>query len=456
MRREYGIPIVLWICAAAWLHTLAGGGGYFAAELHDGKSFVSNFGNSVRARVRQGETVVELDPGDGEATPAPEPDDPSAPKDPNVVPQVVPSASVPLPKPSAPEPPKPPPAIPLPKPEAPKPLAVKPEPEKAPPKPEAKPEPAKPEVAKPEMAKPAAPAEPPKPLEPLPPVQQKLAVKQFAKPDQEDNPEAKMLSEQANRVAQETVATQTAHDQDNEHPTPGTHTEGPKDTVGNGDKTKVADSSEHAGDPDRAPGEHGTQFSIEKLIPTTAAPKPAEKADPKAAAPPKSTGDGKTASSGRVQPADNTTKPTAAAQGPEVAVDNSGGWTFRAVKPGVPTDAVAAAFGSVAPPSSKPPSPFMGLGGTPGEGRVNLNLTHQGAAVAIGEPELNRMRVADGERRLSQHRGSWQSTSLDRELRKFGEARQSNCAKHCAVAVCHLSGGHACAHSSDLRRLFPR
>ena len=45
---------------------------------------------------------------------------------------------------------------------------------------------------------------------------------------------------------------------------------------------------------------------------------------------------------------------------------------------------------------------------------MNLNLNNQGVVAAVGRDQLHKEREADGERRLSEHRGSWQASSFDR------------------------------------------
>ena len=53
--------------------------------------------------------------------------------------------------------------------------------------------------------------------------------------EQDDNPNARFIADEANKVEEEAVATQTAHDQDDPNPTPGANkTAGPKDRTGDG------------------------------------------------------------------------------------------------------------------------------------------------------------------------------------------------------------------------------
>ena len=54
------------------------------------------------------------------------------------------------------------------------------------------------------------------------------------------------LADEANHVDRETAATQTSHDRDEENPTPGGNHPGPKGETGDSERTKIADSEEHA------------------------------------------------------------------------------------------------------------------------------------------------------------------------------------------------------------------
>ena len=48
------------------------------------------------------------------------------------------------------------------------------------------------------------------------------------------------------------------------------------------------------------------------------------------------------------------------------------------------------------------------------ENGVSLNLTPNQAVAAIGSDEMSRLRRTDGERRRSQHRGTWRTPSFER------------------------------------------
>lgn len=375
MRKEaVGIPIVLWICAAAWLHTVAGGGGYQLAVLHDDANFLSSFSDRVRDRVRESEQVVEIDFGSADPSPAPEDE--------------------PTPPPEAIQPPQK------------QKERPKDEPKKEPP-------PKEPEKKQPEkkdvVPVPVAPATPPPP----PPKDQRIAVRQHVRPDQEDNKEAKFIADEANKVDQETVATQTSTDQDDEKPAPGGNHAGPSDEIGNAEKTKVASAQEHAGEKNRAPGERATHFDFEP--PSQPAPKP----DPRAArsTPPPAGGDGRTAATPARAPKVEEPSPNPP-PGEQVQNAPNSGWSFNPFSGSATGSVAQSAQGKTGQRSEAPDKPsstkWLGLGGKPGPGELNLNLNHNSVVAVVGEDKLRKERAADGERRLTAHRGSWRSSNLDR------------------------------------------
>ncbi len=312
---------------------------------------------------------------------------------------------------------------------------VRPEEDPEPPKPapvvEKKPDPAKPDPAKPPDTKKPEAAKPDlkvvvKDEDPLKKLDEqelksdkRIAVKQHAKPKQEDNPNARFIADEANKVDEEKAATQTAHDDDAENPTPGANkTAGPKDQTGDSERTKIADSDEHKGDKDRAPGERGSEFQpskdnkpVERPLTATAVPAPPSEVAPKAG------GDGRTSA----QAANETPQLAPGAQ-PAPSFDlvesPAGASWFTPVRPGAQAqrDPVAGttnqprAANSNASPSTK----WLGLGGNPGPGQVNLNLSNKGIVAVVGSDQLRKEREADGERRKSEHRGSWTASNFER------------------------------------------
>ena len=102
---------------------------------------------------------------------------------------------------------------------------------------------------------------------------------------------------------------------------------------------------------------------------------------------------------------------------PEVVQGGAGSWTFNPIKPNPGTGtAPDPAQGSATQKVQTPPgaTKWLGLGGTPGPGQVNINLSHQGVVAAVGADQLKKERVAEGERRKSEHRGSWQASNFER------------------------------------------
>jgi hypothetical protein len=65
-------------------------------------------------------------------------------------------------------------------------------------------------------------------------------------------------------------------------------------------------------------------------------------------------------------------------------------------------------------PISNSPLGMLGLGGTPTPSGINLNLTAEAVVAVVGEDKLTKERMADGERRRSAHRGSWQNSGFER------------------------------------------
>lgn len=367
-RESATTPLILWVCAAVCAHYALGQGGNEVAKAHEDSAFFSKMASQARGKAREADKVIELGAASESDIP---PTEPNAPAET-------------LPKP----------------PEAKKEDPKKPEPEK---KPDEKKEDKKVVVVPPTATTPPPPIPPP-------PKDQRIAVKQHAKPAQDDNPNAKFISDDANKVDKETVATQTSHDQDDKDPTPAGQHAGPKETVGDSQRTKIADSDNTPGEKNRAPGDKGTEFDIQP------APKPVAKVSPNDPAQAKSGGDGRTAStpSPAQKPSEDT--PGGASQPtPEVA-QGAKGWTFDPTRPGGSGSGNQGGAGS----SSKPPTSgqkgglALGLGAKAAPGTVNLNLNQATVIAAVGADQLRRERVADGERRKSEHRGTFQASNFER------------------------------------------
>ncbi len=382
MLRAPETPLILWICAAVCAHFIFAEGGDQVATYHEDRSFIFQLGTRARSAAHGKDQTIEIVTSeDGEPTEA----DPEQPK---------PEAKKEEPK--KPEPPEPP----------------KDQNQK---KPEEQPKPDVKVVAKED--------DPVKKLDEVELKQDnRIAVKQHAQKNQADNPNAKFIADEANKVEEESVATQTSHDQDDPNPTPGSNkTQGPKDRVGDSDRTKIADSDEHKGEKDKAPGEKGTEFDVQrdaKPIDRAQAPVAVNQAPPSPQAP-RAGGDNRAPS--QVTP--NEPPPQLApgappAPAPDVLQGAQSGWAFSPIRPGAETDPSPGAPGTTnqTPPvaQNKPNTKWLGLGGTPGPGQINLNLSHTGVVATVGVDQLRKEREADGERRKSEHRGSWTASNFER------------------------------------------
>jgi hypothetical protein len=380
------IPIVLWICAAVCAHFMMGGGTEEVSKqlrkYSDDRQYLSLLGAEARERTRASEQSFDIAVVDEGAKPKDdEPEEPPAPP---------PVAKKDEPK---PEPPK----------KAEEPKKVEP------PKQEVK------VVVKDED-----------PLKKLDEQQlksdQRIAVKQHAQPKQEDNPNARFIADEANKVEEEKVATQTSHDEDDPNPTPGANkTAGPKDKTGDSDRTKIADSDEHKGNKDNAPGEKGTEFDVQRDNKVVEKPQAtAAVTAPPAESIPKSGGDGRSPS----QQTQKETPPQLApgaqpAPAPEIAQSPNGAAWFTPVIPGAqaardPIAGVTNQQSKPVVPNPQQPTKWLGLGGSPGPGQVNLNLSNKGVVAVVGSDQLRKEREADGERRKSEHRGSWTASNFER------------------------------------------
>lgn len=373
--RDVTIPLGLWICAAICAHFVLSTGGLVVAKMHDDRSELWKLSREASSLAKMQDQTFEVALSDSNDDKKDE------------------SASPPPPEPPVAQPPAPKAELP-PKPQE------KPQ-EKKPPKPEER---RVIVIKKDEEKKPAV-----MPEDPL--KDRRIAVRQHAKANQEDNPNAKFIADEANHVAEETVATQTSHDRDDQNPTPGGNHPGADKQPGDSDKTRIAESEEHAGEKNRAPGERGTDFDVvhePKLPPrdlqaqqlprppqTAAANSPPPLAAARAASPPPSSAPG-----------------GAAPASPEVQTAPGGDWSFHPPTPG-------GAPGSKPSPAN-PSAPggklyqIAGLGRTSAPGTMNINLNANQVASIVGADNLRRLREADGERRKSEHRGSWVASGFER------------------------------------------
>jgi len=379
-------PLILWICAAVCAHFMFGGGTEEVSsqlrKLSDDRNYLVNLAARARERARASEESFEV----------------------GVVDEGKPQQDEPAPEP-----------------EKPKPVAEKkPEPPKTdPPKPqeEKKPEPAKQEVKVVQKDE--------DPLKKLDEQQLKpdsrIAVKQHAKPNQADNPNAKFIGNEANHPEEETVAQQTSTDTDDPNPTPGANkTAGPKDKTGDSERTKIAESDEHKGNKDTAPGEKGTEFEVQHDNKPIERPQSATAVTqaPASQDVPRAGGDGRQPSAVAQKETPQLVPGAPPATSPDVlrGPSDGAGW-FTPVQPGAkaPNEPIAGTTNQNKP---TPPAPgntkWLGLGGKAAPGQVNLNLNQTGVVAVVGSDQLRKEREADGERRKSEHRGSWTASNFER------------------------------------------
>ncbi len=399
MRREASIPLFLWAATALLAHIFWSGGADQVARMIDERLDVGRFAAGIRSHVQSSiAPPIEIAIDDGsepdEVKPEEKPDD--AVKDDEAddpaedAPEQIKDKAEPPPKEKA-----------------------KPEDKKPEPKPEEK----KPEEKKPELVKPATPAEEPKPLAQLE-MPKKIAVKQHVEDEhQKDNPDANLISDKANHVTEETRARITSTDQDDSKPTPGAAPSGPKQDPGNAEETHVRQNDDQAGEHDMAPG--GAESTrAERATAATPAPQSGKTA---AAAAPGKPGS-QTAKPPAPAPAESQDRNQVAKAAtperpgsPEVVASNNG--TFSVNRPEAATPEQRAQKARKRLPPRKPRSILEALGlGAAGRtmNGVALNLTPNMATEAVGSDEMSRLRRADGERRRSQHRGSWATPSFER------------------------------------------
>ena len=394
--RAATIPLGLWICAAVVAHFVGGGGAMEAAAIVHDRAELRAAARSLRQSLHPADTTFEILTDNAKPLPAAKveppkndaPDGAKAESDPD------PSKDV-LPKPPPPkrerQPEKP-------KPEPPK-VAEKPKPE--PPKP-------KPVVQVP--AAPAPPAPPPPPMQP----DQRIAVRQHAKKDQPDNPNAHRIADDANHVDKETLARNRSKDQDAKTPSFGASKPSADKDPGSGDKeTKVADSEDRKGNDKHAPGEKNPRATDGHHE----TPRPPLPPTPVAAkAPPPSAPGGKGGKG--VQPAVPAPPPSPGGAGPaspEVVDAHRGGYTLDPANPGGDGK-------SRTPGKKRPVTPFqspvrigsLGLGGTGFPGGPQINLDLKGVERAVGAEQLRAERAADGAARRSAHRGSFEKNRFQK------------------------------------------
>ncbi len=388
------LPGVAWAAGAVFLHLLGGSGGVVVARVAADRQALAEFVGKGSGRF--GITEVEVYNATKPEKPTEEP-----PKDP---------AKEPPPKPPEPK------ITPqeLAKLEQLAKLVLPPPEKKPPPKPEAKPKP---------LPKPLIVKKPDEEKRVLPDLEsdKRIAIKQHSEKNQAENPNAKFIAEQANRVKEETAARLTSHDRNDPKPTPGGQNTTNSPTPGDSHRTKIADSESHKGAKDLAPGEKGSQDEAREKT----GPQPK---DPVALNPSNAPSRAVTPSSG------DPARPPTVGQGPVAGAPDRTQNGVPQVADGAPRTAQAVV---TAPDSSfswgtaeevgvpKPKKPSIakqprvasqfGLGhGAGPQGGLNLNLTEEGVVRVKGADSAQSLRQASGERRRSEHRGSWNGSVFER------------------------------------------
>jgi hypothetical protein len=388
MSREAHIPLVLWISAAIVAHMAGGGGAAEVAQVVEDRAELRALARQVREQLHPADTTFEVLTEDALPTPAqkvaspenaPNDDTATAEGDPEEPDKTVkPAPKIEKPKPP-PEPPK---------------MATM---AKTPP-----PEPPKLPAEVPLPAVPIVKAPPPPPL---PEMDHRIAVRQNVKKDQQDNPNAHRIADDANHTEEETVARIRSHDQDDPNPSPGSH-RGPKGDPGNSDHDKIAHSEDKKGDDKHAPGE--AKPSATDAEHNHPAPPSATGAHD----PPKGGAGGRGAPKiAAVTPSPATPSPGGAGPAsPEVVSGDRGSYTLDPANPG--GDGKSRRAGRKRPVASfetpvHPSATGFNKGGP-------FDLSSDAFEKAVGPEKLKAERAADGAARRSAHRGSWETNKFER------------------------------------------
>ena len=259
------------------------------------------------------------------------------------------------------------------------------------------------------------PATPPIAVAPPPPMPQdakKISIQQQQERDEEANRQARFLAEKNHHVKQadETHATITSLHQNHPEPTPGTHAGPISEKPGNSERDVVAHDEDRPG-----------VVAAPNVVPKELAPKdvnhpPAKTAEPAAGdnskialAPQPPDRSGGTGLSG----------PQVSTPSPDVAASPGGtGFTVPSASDPVASSGAGAsgANGNGRPklPELITPGPRKWTGSLAYGGSGTLAIPRAIARAAIGSDELDRLKTVEAQTRLSQHRGAWRSSSLQR------------------------------------------
>jgi hypothetical protein len=395
MRRETSIPLFLWVATAALAHLLWGGGADQGARLIDERLDVGRFAAGVRSHVRGSlAPPIEIALEDESTPEEPESKPPEAPPKDEADPEEEDEQKADEIK------------------EEPKRKPNKPEQQEPEPEPEAKP----PEPPKPDQPKPA----PTEPLKEVPELElpKRIAVKQAVDdPNQKDNPNARYIADKNNHVEEETRARVTSTTGTEERsPKPGTSQAGPKEDPGNAEETHVRQDSDEAGERGRAPGGADSAAAERVAGAAPAAPHGAAGSATPGKVSSTTSAQSSAASAQAEQKEQSARAATPEKAGmPEVVASQDGAFSIKGPEAATPEKRARKAKKRLPPRRPKSLMEALGLGspGRTGTG-VALNLTPNTAAESIGSEELSRLRRTDGERRRSQHRGSWRAPNFER------------------------------------------
>ena len=393
MPRDSQIPLFLWIATAILVHLMWGGGAEHAATQIEQTVDIGRFARSVRQHVRLTTQTLEIAmldeseaPSDHEPEEAVKPDQPDPADEPEKDSES-PEQALDTKEPKPPE------------------AKVRPEPQ--PREEEQKLDEEKKKKEEEEQKKKEEEQEKERQLRELLKLKQRVAVRQHVEDkNQKDNPDAEFLGEHANRVKEQTQSRITSTEQDDPNPTPGGHHAGPDPSPGNSSETRIGQLEDSEGDPDRAPSSASEDSSA-------SAPTSVAQAPPRAGAPER------LPEQSRVLPqAGQEAQAAVKAQDPVPATLTVPGGNFSISKEqlGAQEQRARKARQRIAGRRQQSdPTGLLGLGAQGlTENGINLNLSPSTAVAVIGKEQLRQELARDGERRRSEHRGSWKETSFQK------------------------------------------
>ena len=252
----------------------------------------------------------------------------------------------------------------------------------------------------------------------------RIAVRQHAKPDQEDNPNAHFIADEANHVEKETrgdadVARPRRREPDARRQPPGQRAR----RRATAEKTRIAESEEHKGEKNRAPGEKGTDFDVmhEPKIPKPE-PQPTPAAAPR-----------RRSRSRRREPTTNPPRPRRRPRSrrsrsrrraarrprrPRCRRRPTATWTFNPARPGGAPGTTPAPTRGRSEPRAARRQALVAARASARSARAGHDehepQRRAQVATIVGQDNLRKLREADGERRKSEHRGSWVASNFER------------------------------------------